>query len=69
MRRRIPDSAGFHYDGSGQRVRKTIALQSGSRVEQRIYIGGFELFFIQNAAGIVERWETLALATAGSASP
>ena len=55
-----PDRARYHYDAVGQRVRKTITR--GSRVEERIYLGGFEIFFVRNGSGLVERWETLHLA-------
>jgi RHS repeat-associated protein len=55
-----PDRARYQYDAVGQRVRKTITR--GSRVEERIYLGGFALFLVRNISGVVERWETLHLA-------
>lgn len=34
----------YVYDASGQRVRKAIERQNGSRQEERIYLGGFEIY-------------------------
>ena len=55
-----PDQARYHYDASGQRVIKTITR--GGRVEQRIYLDGFELYLVRNGSGVLERWEILHLA-------
>ncbi|WP_437827896.1 SpvB/TcaC N-terminal domain-containing protein [Sorangium sp. So ce1153] len=37
-------TAYYVYDAAGQRVRKVIASQSGNRLKERIYIGGFEVY-------------------------
>jgi RHS repeat-associated protein len=55
-----PDRACCHYDAAGQRVRKTIIR--GNRVEERIYLGPFELFVVRNGSGVTERWESLHVA-------
>jgi RHS repeat-associated protein len=54
-----PDRAWYQYDAAGQRVRKTITR--GNRTEERVYLGGFELFLVRTSSGPVERWETLHL--------
>lgn len=54
-----PDTTTCHYDAAGQRLRKTLSRQNGNRVEERIYLGGFELFLVRTSAGLIERWETL----------
>lgn len=38
------DLSHYVYDAAGQRVRKVTALAGGHRVEERIYLGGFEVF-------------------------
>jgi RHS repeat-associated protein len=55
-----PDRANYHYDFAGRRVRKTVTR--GNRVEQRIYVGGLELFVVRDGSGVTERWEVLHLA-------
>lgn len=55
-----PDRARYQYDAAGQRMRKTITRNA--RVEERIYLGGFEIFVVHNGSGAVERWETLHVA-------
>ena len=55
-----PDRARYQYDGAGRRVRKTITR--GNRIEERIYLGDFELFLVRTGSGPVERWEILHLA-------
>ncbi len=47
----------YIYDGTGQRVRKVIE-QDGTRMEERIYIGGFEVYHKYTGDDILER-ETL----------
>ena len=37
-------TAFYIYDGSGQRVRKVIERQNGTRQQERIYLGGFEVY-------------------------
>ena len=52
-------TAYYVYDGSGQRIRKVIERLDGSK-EERIYIGGFELFKKTDSSSIVqEQTETL----------
>lgn len=41
------------YDASGQRVRKVVEKNGGNLVEERITLGGFEVFRRRNAAGTV----------------
>ena len=48
----------YVYDAGGQRVRKVIEKNGGTLVEERVYLGGFEIFRRRNGAGTVER-ETL----------
>jgi RHS repeat-associated protein len=52
-------TAYYVYDGSGQRIRKVIERLDGSK-EERIYIGGFEVFKKTDSSLIVqEQTETL----------
>jgi len=46
-------TAFYVYDASNQRVRKVIETQNGTRKEERIYIGGFEVFRKYNGNGVV----------------
>ena len=49
----------YVYDASGQRVRKVVEKNGGNLVEERIYLGGFEIFRRRlNGALVLER-ETL----------
>jgi RHS repeat-associated protein len=51
----------YVYDAAGQRARKVIEMQNGKRKEERIYVGGFEIYREFNGGGntvILER-ETL----------
>ncbi|MBD1930315.1 MULTISPECIES: SpvB/TcaC N-terminal domain-containing protein [Cyanophyceae] len=41
----------YVYDAAGQRVRKVIERQNGSRQEERIYLGGFEIYRKYNGSG------------------
>lgn len=43
----------YVYDAGGQRVRKVIEKNGGALIEERIYLGGFELFRRRNASGTV----------------
>ena len=43
--------AHYVYDSQGQRIRKVIEKNAGSLVEERIYLGGFEIFRRRNASG------------------
>jgi RHS repeat-associated protein len=51
-------TACYVYDAGGQRVRKVVE-NGGSTVEERIYIGGFEVYRRRNATGLVLERETL----------
>ena len=55
-----PDYAHYQYDSTGQRIRKL--LKRGSRIEERIYLGSFELFLVRDSSGPLERWEILHVA-------
>jgi RHS repeat-associated protein len=51
----------YVYDATGQRVRKVIEQQNGTRQKERMYLGGFEIYREYNGSGntvILER-ETL----------
>lgn len=47
----------FTYDAQGQRVRK--AWDKGGQVEERIYLGGFEISRTRVGAELREEWEAL----------
>ena len=53
-------TAHYVYDAGGQRLRKVIETQSGTRKEERIYVGGFEVYREFDGTGntVLER-ETL----------
>ena len=42
----------YTYDAAGQRVRK-VWEKAPATIEDRIYLGGFEIFRVRNAAGVV----------------
>jgi RHS repeat-associated protein len=46
-------TAYYVYDATGQRIRKVVEKNSGNIVEERITLGGFEVFRRRNAAGAV----------------
>ena len=50
--------AWYVYDAGGQRTRKVIERQGGV-IEERIYLGGFEVYRERNAAGVSLERETL----------
>lgn len=52
-------TAYYVYDGAGQRVRKVIESQNGTRQKERLYLGGFEIYREYNAAGISLERESL----------
>ncbi|HEV8714046.1 MAG TPA: SpvB/TcaC N-terminal domain-containing protein [Candidatus Binatia bacterium] len=54
-------TACYVYDAAGQRVRKVIERQNGTRQKERIYVGGFELYreFGGNGATVALERETL----------
>jgi RHS repeat-associated protein len=43
----------YVYDATGQRVRKVIEKNSGALIEERLYLGGFEIFRRRNGSGTV----------------
>ena len=43
----------YTYDAAGQRVRKVIEKNGGALIEERLYLGGFELFRRRNTLGTV----------------
>jgi RHS repeat-associated protein len=51
--------AHYTYDAGGQRVRKVVERNGGALIEERITLGGFEIFRRRTAAGIVLERETL----------
>ncbi|MGH7597722.1 MAG: SpvB/TcaC N-terminal domain-containing protein [bacterium] len=51
-------TAYYVYDAAGQRVRK-VHEHNGSTVEERIYLGGFEIYRKRNASDLVLERETL----------
>src|SRR5262249_24835706 len=52
-------TAYYVYDASGQRVRKVVEKNGGALIEERITLGGFEIFRRRNATGITLERETL----------
>jgi RHS repeat-associated protein len=57
----VPETTFYVYDASGQRVRKVTERQNGTRKQERIYLGGFELYreFESNGNDIKLERETL----------
>jgi RHS repeat-associated protein len=49
----------YVYDAAGQRVRKVVEKNNGALIEERIYLGGFEIFRRRNGSGIKLERETL----------
>ena len=49
----------YVYDASGQRVRKVVEKNGGNLVEERIYLGGFEVFRRRLNGGLTVERETL----------
>jgi hypothetical protein len=47
----IPETTYYVYDASGQRVRKVTERQDGTRKNERIYLGGFEVYREYTADG------------------
>ena len=39
-----PETTYYVYDAAGQRVRKVTERQNGTRKNERIYLGGFEMY-------------------------
>lgn len=53
------DTTYYVYDASGQRVRKVSEKNGGALIEERIYLGGFELFRRRTGGGVQLERETL----------
>jgi RHS repeat-associated protein len=43
----------YVYDAGGQRVRKVVEKNGGTIIEERVYLGGFEIFRRRNGVGAV----------------
>ena len=52
-------TAYYVYDAAGQRVRKVVEKNNGALIEERIYLGGFEVFRHRNGNGLKLERETL----------
>jgi RHS repeat-associated protein len=52
-------TAYYVYDASGQRTRKVVEKNGGALIEERINLGGFEIFRRRSASGIILERETL----------
>jgi RHS repeat-associated protein len=48
----VPETTFYVYDAGGQRARKVTERQNGSHKEERIYLGGFEIYREFNGNGI-----------------
>lgn len=48
---KVPETTFYIYDAAGQRIRKVIERQNGTRKEERIYLGGVELYRKYNGNG------------------
>ena len=57
----VPEKTFYVYEASGERVRKVTERQNGTRKQERIYLGGFELYreFKSNGTDIKLERETL----------
>ncbi len=40
----VPETTFYVYDASGERIRKVTERQNGTRKDERIYLGGFEIY-------------------------
>ena len=58
---KVPETTFYVYDSGGQRVRKVTERQTGSRKDERVYLGGFEVYreFDSGGTGISLKRETL----------
>ena len=52
-----PNNAYYQYDSDGQRVRKTIV--KNGKTEERIYLGGYEIYTKRNGSGMTLRRDTI----------
>ncbi|HKX27954.1 MAG TPA: SpvB/TcaC N-terminal domain-containing protein [Blastocatellia bacterium] len=46
-----PETTYYVYDGAGQRTRKVTERQNGTRKNERVYLGGFEIYREYDATG------------------
>ncbi|MCD4769000.1 MAG: RHS repeat-associated core domain-containing protein, partial [Bacteroidales bacterium] len=51
------NKAYYQYDAGGQRIRKTIV--KNGKTEERIYLGGYEIYTEQNSSGATYRRDTI----------
>ncbi len=49
----------YVYDAGGQRVHKVVEKNNGTLIEERIYLGGFEIFHRHDVSGLMLERETL----------
>ncbi len=58
---KVPETTFYVYDAGGQRVRKVTERHNGTRKQERIYLGGFEIYreFNSNGEDIKLERETL----------
>ncbi len=54
-----PDKAYYQYDSQGQRMRKTVVKNNGSRVAERIYLGDYEIYTETVANTLQKQRDTL----------
>src|SRR5262249_43075496 len=56
-----PETTYYVYDGAGQRMRKVTERQNGARKNERVYLGGFELYreYDANGTSVTLERETL----------
>jgi RHS repeat-associated protein len=54
-----PETTFYVYDSGGQRARKVTETRSGARRNERLYVGGFEVFRKYESNGVVTERETL----------
>ncbi|HUT72080.1 MAG TPA: SpvB/TcaC N-terminal domain-containing protein [Desulfatiglandales bacterium] len=54
-----PEKAYYLYDAGGQRVRKVRVRSNGSMIDERIYLGGFEIYRRWDGDSISKETETL----------
>ncbi len=47
-----PNKVFYQYDAAGQRVRKYIVKNNGTHIEERLYLGGYEIFTRSNNSGV-----------------
>jgi RHS repeat-associated protein len=53
----VPETTYFVYDAAGERIRKVTERQNGTRKEERLYFGGFEVYRSYKANGTAVQLE------------